>query len=444
MINIEQLREYSERIKIIGHPHADFDSMTSGYLLQYILFKLGVTAEFVIQDGEVDEFFAQKWIGRHSTWKKKDTDVLFLVDHTAKYDLPIIGCFDHHPELAHISHNYINEPKTSCAKVIYDWAESIGVEIPRSLITLVVYSCYMDSLSFKSTKARPEDLAWCREMIQKYNMDEDEVINFGYGLTNRNQNYHDYLLTGLKTYALGDKWITSSYAVVADDMDDLDKVAKELRKELSDDIIAWCYIQSNVKSDKTRIVLITSEYYLIQTVDKLLSRGQNIIPAVMEFLSLSNNTDVTKKLIEKNIRISIMESCTSGLITSNITDCAGASAIFKGSNVTYSNEEKIRAGVRADIIETYGVYSLETAFDMALAIKDNFKADIGIGITGSFSNVDPNNADSVAGVIYYHIEHLENEYPIKLVFGNLDVPRNEMKQKTVDIVLKTLMAILNV
>ena len=47
-------------------------------------------------------------------------------------------------------------------------------------------------------------------------------------------------------------------------------------------------------------------------------------------------TDVViKTLIEKQITISTMESCTSGLIASMITDTEGASAIFPGGYVTY-------------------------------------------------------------------------------------------------------------
>ena len=69
-------------------------------------------------------------------------------------------------------------------------------------------------------------------------------------------------------------------------------------------------------------------------------------------------------------------------------------------------------------------------------------ADIGIGITGSFGNVDTSNSDSVAGVIYYEIYDYHKSNPIKLVFFHTNQSRKEMKQKTVDIVLSTLEAML--
>ena len=72
-----------------------------------------------------------------------------------------------------------------------------------------------------------------------------------------------------------------------------------------------------------------------------------------------------KKLIATHTTISTMESCTSGLIASMITDTEGASAIFPGGYVTYLNETKIFIGVDPKVLERYGVYSKECAEAMA-------------------------------------------------------------------------------
>ena len=109
---------------------------------------------------------------------------------------------------------------------------------------------------------------------------------------------------------------------------------------------------------------------------------------------------ITLELIRRGLSVTTMESCTSGLIASLLTDTEGASAIMKGAFITYSNEAKIRQGVPADVIRDHGVYSIETAEAMADACRRAYSADIGIGITGSFGNVDPANKDSVPGVIF--------------------------------------------
>ncbi len=113
---------------------------------------------------------------------------------------------------------------------------------------------------------------------------------------------------------------------------------------------------------------------------------------------------LTKKLIQKHLTITTMESCTAGMLISLITDTEGSSAITKGGFVTYSNEAKIKNGVPAEIIEKYGVYSQETAQAMAMACRQTYAANIGVGVTGTFGNLDPNNQDSVSGQVFFAID----------------------------------------
>ncbi len=113
---------------------------------------------------------------------------------------------------------------------------------------------------------------------------------------------------------------------------------------------------------------------------------------------------ITRALIRQGLAITTMESCTAGLIASLITDTEGSSAIFRGAYITYSNHAKIKAGVPAETIEKYGVYSAETAIDMAKSCRRSFDADIGIGVTGSMGNIDPANGDSVPGQVFFAID----------------------------------------
>ena len=113
---------------------------------------------------------------------------------------------------------------------------------------------------------------------------------------------------------------------------------------------------------------------------------------------------LTKALIQKGRTITTMESCTSGQIASLITDTEGASAIMKGAFITYCNEAKIMQGVPAPVIDTYSVYSVETAKAMAIACREAYQADIGIGVTGTMGNIDPANEKvSVPGRAYIAI-----------------------------------------
>lgn len=111
---------------------------------------------------------------------------------------------------------------------------------------------------------------------------------------------------------------------------------------------------------------------------------------------------LTKLLIEKHMTITTMESATAGQLASLITDTEGSSAVLKGAFVTYCNEAKIMQGVPKEIIDRYTVYSKETAEAMAKACIKAYQADIGIGVTGTMGNVDPDNqASSVPGQVYF-------------------------------------------
>jgi len=117
--------------------------------------------------------------------------------------------------------------------------------------------------------------------------------------------------------------------------------------------------------------------------------------------------NLVKYLIKSNISITTMESCTAGQIASLLTDTSGSSAIIKGAFVTYSNDAKIRLGVSEKIINEYGVYSKETAAEMARVCREFYDADIGIGVTGSFRNADPKNKDSIPGEVFFAISAQE-------------------------------------
>ncbi len=114
--------------------------------------------------------------------------------------------------------------------------------------------------------------------------------------------------------------------------------------------------------------------------------------------------ELTETLIQKKKTITTMESATSGQVASLITDTEGSSAVLKGAFITYSNEAKILQGVPGEIIETYGVYSRETARAMAEACRRTYGADLSIGVTGTMGNVDPVNADSVPGQVYFALD----------------------------------------
>jgi PncC family amidohydrolase len=86
---------------------------------------------------------------------------------------------------------------------------------------------------------------------------------------------------------------------------------------------------------------------------------------------------------ERNFTIAVAESCTGGLLCSSLTSSPECGAPLEQGFVTYTKASKIRAlGLDAELLDKYGVISVETAKAMADAARMMASADIGIGITG--------------------------------------------------------------
>lgn len=147
---------------------------------------------------------------------------------------------------------------------------------------------------------------------------------------------------------------------------------------------------------------------------------------------------LTKLLIQRGWTITSMESCTAGQVISLITDTEGSSAVVKGADVTYSNEAKIMAGVSEHLIEQYGVYSKETAIAMAQTCKAKYGSDIGIGVTGTFGNIDSENADSVPGEVYFAVA-MQNEISVYERQLKMQGSRHEYKMAAAKYIVEVLL-----
>ncbi|MFC1978615.1 competence/damage-inducible protein A [Chloroflexota bacterium] len=131
-------------------------------------------------------------------------------------------------------------------------------------------------------------------------------------------------------------------------------------------------------------------------------------------------------LAEKGLTLATIESCTGGMLASTITDAPGSSAYFKGGLVAYASQSKVDNGVDSAVIEKHGVISVETAHSMALAARDKFGADIGIGITGV---AGPDGMEGKpAGTVHIAIDYRGVKRDMSLDFA----PRRfEVKRRTV-------------
>jgi len=92
---------------------------------------------------------------------------------------------------------------------------------------------------------------------------------------------------------------------------------------------------------------------------------------------------VIERAREKKLSLGFAESCTGGLVSHKITNISGASSVFMGSLVTYSNAaKKACLGVKEETLNEWGAVSEQTAMEMAGGAKEKLQVDIALSLTG--------------------------------------------------------------
>ena len=86
-------------------------------------------------------------------------------------------------------------------------------------------------------------------------------------------------------------------------------------------------------------------------------------------------------LKDESLTLGVIEGFTGGLLCNNLTEVEGSEGALNGGVVAGRAEALVRLGVGADVIEEEGIASAGAAAEMARAARENFGADVGIGIT---------------------------------------------------------------
>lgn len=168
--------------------------------------------------------------------------------------------------------------------------------------------------------------------------------------------------------------------------------------------------------------------------EKLHLQNQNLIytifkkSALAKFIwqygNLNLNQALLDKLIEKNMSIGFAESCTGGLTSSKLTDLNGASAVFLGSVISYSNDVKINIlNVSPKTLELYGAVSTEVAEEMARGLKEKLKVDMAIAITG-IAGPAGGTLDKPVGTVCYAVATSE-----KIISEKQNMPGDRVRKK---------------
>ena len=128
----------------------------------------------------------------------------------------------------------------------------------------------------------------------------------------------------------------------------------------------------------------------------------------------------------QGLSLATAESCTGGLVAARLTDVPGASDVFLGSIVAYSDEVKIaQLGVPEDVLAEHGAVSAEVAAALAQGARARLGADVAVAVTG-VAGPGGGTEDKPVGLVFLHAAGPAGE-----LAGRLDFPgdRGTIRQR---------------
>ena len=148
---------------------------------------------------------------------------------------------------------------------------------------------------------------------------------------------------------------------------------------------------------------------------------------------------VVAALKERGMTLALAESCTGGLAAKRLTDVPGASAVFLGGVVSYTNGVKERVlGVPHETLAEHSAVSGPTARAMAEGVRRLTGAECGVSVTG-VAGPDKDDRGHDVGTVYIALS-AKNETTVQLL--RLSGGRNAIRAAAADEMFRLLLAYL--
>jgi nicotinamide-nucleotide amidase len=142
---------------------------------------------------------------------------------------------------------------------------------------------------------------------------------------------------------------------------------------------------------------------------------------------------------ERGLSLAAAESCTGGLVASRLTAVAGASDVFRGGVVAYSNEVKSsELGVSEALLTSFGAVSAEVAAAMADGIRRQLESDVAVSVTG-IAGPGGGTADRPVGLVHLHVVGPDGGRGVEL---NLPGGRDAVRGRATAAALHSLLRLL--
>ena len=147
---------------------------------------------------------------------------------------------------------------------------------------------------------------------------------------------------------------------------------------------------------------------------------------------------IVKLLKRKRLKLSVVESCTGGMLSSALTSVSGSSKVFTLGLVTYSNQSKNHVlKVPKQIIRKHGAVSMQCCLSMLNNLSKISKSNISVSITG-IAGPSGGTKKKPVGLVFIGIKKGNKTLVKKYLFKNKK--RSSIQRVTVNKALNLILS----
>lgn len=147
--------------------------------------------------------------------------------------------------------------------------------------------------------------------------------------------------------------------------------------------------------------------------------------------------EVVSRLTSSGQTLGAAESCTGGLFGATITSVSGASAVFCGSAVTYTEHVKEKVlSVSRSTLEHFGAVSDPCAGEMAQGARTLLDVDFAVSFTG-YAGPSGGTREDPVGTVYIGLSDKSGTQTQRYAFCGT---RDEVRQSAVKAALELLIS----
>ncbi len=148
---------------------------------------------------------------------------------------------------------------------------------------------------------------------------------------------------------------------------------------------------------------------------------------------------LVRLLRESGFTMSAAESLTGGMIASSVVSVPGASSVFKGGCVVYTDEMKRKMlGVKEETISAFTAVSAGTCREMAEGMRRMSGSDVAVAVTGY---AGPGTGDEPVGLVYIGVSSESFNHVNEFRFtGNREKIRRSVTVKAINLTRRCVLS----